>query len=370
MIKTNSAVFYQVNTPFQIQKLDLEKPRSGEVLVKMKAAGICHSDWHLVTGDTKHPLPVVPGHEGSGVVAEVGDGVNRVKPGDHVILNWAPSCGTCFFCLHHQPSLCTTYVEPIWAGTMMDGSTRFFHDGAPIYHFSSLACFSEYTVVSQECCVRVPPELPHQVGALIGCAVTTGIGSVLNTAKVKPGSKVAVFGAGGVGLSVVMGARLAGAGQIIAVDRVAGKEDLALQSGATHFVIADEATTDAIHALTGGVGVDYAFEAVGIPQVQEACFEAIRPGGTAVFVGIAPMGSQLTLPAAEITRHEKTVRGSYYGSAHTGRDFRLYADLYLTGKLQLDRLVSKTYPLEAINEAYDDMLHGEVARGVIDFSGA
>lgn len=366
-MKIQAAVFYEPRVPFKIETLDLEPPRAGEILVKVAAAGVCHSDWHLMTGATKHPLPVVPGHEGAGVVEAVGPGVTRVKPGDHVALNWAPNCGTCFYCLNDRPSLCATYIGPLWAGTMMDGTPRLSKDGQPVYHFSALACFADYTVVPQECCVLMPPAVPLTVAALIGCAVTTGVGAVLNTARVKPGSSVAVFGAGGVGLSIVLGAKLAGAATIIAVDRAPAKLEMAKQFGATHALLSDADANDAIRQLTGGRGADYVFEAIGLPAVQEQCLYAARPGGVIVLAGVSPMGSSTNLPGAIITRQEKVVMGTYYGSANTARDFPLYADLYLKGKLDLERLVSKQYPLEQINEAYADMLSGSVARGVIVF---
>lgn len=366
-MKIQAVVFYELHTPFKIETLDLDPPRTGEVLVKIAAVGVCHSDWHLMTGATRHPVPVVPGHEGAGVVEAVGPGVTRVKVGDHVALNWAPNCGVCFYCLNDRPSLCAAYVGPIWAGTMMDGTTRLSKDGQPVYHFSALAAFAEYTVVPQECCVPLRKEVPFTVAALIGCAVTTGVGAVLNTAKVRPGSSVAVFGAGGVGLSTIMGAQLAGAGRIIAVDRVEAKLEMAHSFGATDALMAGPDTNDAIRALTDGRGADYVFEAIGLPAVQEQCLDAARPGGVIVLAGISAMGSATNLPGAIITRQEKTVTGSYYGTANTARDFPLYADLYLRGKLDLERLVSKTYSLDQINEAYADMLSGALARGVIVF---
>src|SRR5258708_31045301 len=226
-MKIKAAVFYEPGVPFRVEVLDLEAPRAGEVLVKVAAVGVCHSDWHLMTGATKPPLPVVPGHEGAGVVAGVGPGVARVALGDHVALNWAPNCGKCFYCLNDRPSLCAAYVAPIWAGTMLDGSTRLSKGGRPVYHFSALACFAEHCVVPQECCVPFSKAVPLNVAALIGCAVTTGVGAVLNTARVKAGSSVAGVGAGGVGLSILMGARLGGASQIIAAGRAPGQLGLA-----------------------------------------------------------------------------------------------------------------------------------------------
>ncbi len=363
-MKIQAAVLHEVGGPFVVETLDLEPPRAGEVLVEVAAAGVCHSDWHLITGATRHELPVVAGHEGAGIVAAVGPGVTRVRPGDHVALNWAPNCGACFYCLHDRPSLCTTYIGPLWAGTMMDGTTRLSRQGKPVYHFSALACFATHTVVPEPCCVPIPAA-PLTVAALIGCAVTTGVGAVFNTAQVRPGSSVAVFGAGGVGLSILMAARLAGASQVIAVDRVAAKRDMALSFGATSFLVAGPETPAALRALTEGRGADYVFEAVGHPAVQEQCLDAARPGGLVVLVGISPMGSSTNLPGAILTRQEKTVTGSYYGSANSGRDFPLYLDLYTRGLLDLDRLITRTYGLGEINQAYADMLAGANARGVI-----
>ncbi|MFQ5570665.1 MAG: Zn-dependent alcohol dehydrogenase [Rhodothermales bacterium] len=366
-LKTRAAVLYEINQPFEIEMLDLEPPHAREVLVKMAAAGVCRSDWHLVTGATQHPLPVVPGHEGAGVVEAVGENVTRVKPGDAVILNWAPNCGSCFYCLNDRPSLCATYIEPIWGGTMMDGTPRLSSGGVSVYHFCALACFSEYTVVPEESCVPLHKDIPMAVGALIGCAVTTGVGAVLHTAQVRAGSSVAVFGAGGVGLSTILGAHLAGAYPVIAVDRVAEKEDTALELGATHFLVAGPDTLDAVRGLTEGRGADYVFDTTGVPAVQEQCLEAVRPGGLVVLAGLAPMDSATNLPGAIITRQEKTVTGSYYGSGHPARDFPRYADLYTRGLLPLDGLISKTYTLDQINDAYADLLAGKLARGVIVF---
>lgn len=366
-MQIRAALLRGVQQPFTVEKLELQPPQEGEVLVRMKATGVCHSDWHVVSGATPHPLPVVPGHEGAGIVEAVGTGVSSVRAGDHVSLNWAPSCGKCFYCLRNKPSLCQAYVEPIWAGTMIDGTTRLSINAEPVYHFSALACFAEKTVVPEVCCVPLPHDVPFNVAALIGCAVTTGVGAVLNTAKVPPGSSVAVFGAGGVGLSIVLGARLAGASQIIVVDRSVQKLEIAEGFGATQGLLANDRAVGEIRALTGGRGADYVFEAVGITTVQETCLDAARPGGVIVFAGISPVGSSTNLPGAIITRQEKTIMGSYYGTANPARDFSLYADLYQRGRLNLDRLISKTYSLNQINLAYEDMLEGRVARGVVVF---
>jgi len=359
-----AAVFREPGVPFSIEELNLAEPRSGEVRVRVKAVGICHSDWHLMTGATKHPVPVVPGHEGAGIVEAVGPDVTGLAPGDHVALNWAPSCGACFYCEKGRPSLCGTYVEPIWAGTMLDGTTRFStSDGDPVFHFSALACFAEACVVPQQCCVKMPTAVPFPIAAVIGCAVTTGVGSVLNTAGVEPGSSVAVYGVGGVGLSTVMGAKMAGATTIIAVDPLPERRQAAIELGAHHAFAAG--SPEEIRAVTQDRGADYVFEAAGIPAVQELCLEVARPGGMVVLSGISPMGSGTNLPGSVIVRQEKTIMGSYYGTAHAPRDFIRYADAYRSGELPLDRLISRTYSLDQINEAYADMLSGATSRGVI-----
>ncbi len=368
MLQTRTAVLQAVGAPIVVENLNLLPPRAGELLVKIQAAGVCHSDWHLVSGATQHPLPVALGHEGAGVVVETGAGVTRFQVGDAVCLNWAPACGDCFYCLHASPSLCETYLEPIWAGTLLDGSTRYRRpDGQPVYHYCGLGCFSDYVVVPEQSCVALPGPVPPAVAALIGCAVTTGVGAVLNTAQLRPGSSAAIFGAGGVGMSMVLGARLAGAARILVVDRAPAKAALALRLGATHFVLAGETAVEQIRALTGGRGADYTFEAVGLPEVQELCLAAARPGGTVVLAGLAPMGSSTNLPGAVLTRQEKTVKGSYYGSAHPRRDFPALAAFYREGVLDLDGLVTRTYRLEAINQAYAEMLSGEVVRSVVVF---
>ena len=223
-MKTRAAILYDLNTPFKISEIDLQIPKENEVLVKMSAVGVCHSDWHLFTGDTTHSLPVVPGHEGCGNVEEIGKNVTRVKKGDKIALNWAPNCGKCFYCIHSRPSLCEAYTELIWDGYLMDGTTRMSIDGKLLYHYCALSCLSEYAVVPEASCVKMPNEIPDDVAALIGCAVTTGVGSALNTVQISKDDTVAVLGAGGVGLSTIMGAAYAGARQIISIDIVPEKK--------------------------------------------------------------------------------------------------------------------------------------------------
>lgn len=376
-MQVQAAVLPAAGKPFQIEELTLLPPRAGEVLVQVKAAGVCHSDWHLATGDTQHPLPLVAGHEGSGVVVEVGEGVTSVSPGDHVALNWSPACGRCYYCLHGTPYLCSTYVETIWAGVLRDGETRLRRGQESVYHYCALACFADHTVVDETSCVPLPKDVPFPIAALVGCAVTTGVGAVLNTANVAPGSSLAVFGAGGVGLSAIMGGKLAGADPIVAIDRAESKREIALAFGATDFVLADDSSpldfsnpegssvVRQVRELTGSRGADCTVEAVGLPAVQELSLAAARPGGMIVLAGLSPMGTATNLPGAIITREEKTVKGSYYGSSFAPRDFPQYAEYYRRGQLDLDRMISKTYALEEINEAFAVMLQGDAARGVI-----
>ncbi len=366
-MKIRAALLLAAHQPFVIDEVELDDPRAGEVLVKIAASGVCHSDYHLISGATNHPMPVIAGHEGAGVVQSVGSGVTRVKPGDHVSLNWAPDCGHCFYCLHGKPNLCETYVGPIWAGTMLDGTTRLRWKDQTVYHFSGLATFAEYAVVPQESCVVIRQDVPLKVAALVGCAVSTGVGAALYTAQVKAGESAVIFGCGGVGLNIIQGAALCGAEKIIAVDTNPTKMEIARQFGATHTLLSSDDPIQHIRALTNGRGADHSFEAVGLPALQELAFEAVRPGGTLTLAGLSAMGSGTNLPGAVITRQEKVIKGSYYGTVNASRDFPLLLDLYVAGKLKLDELISQEYTLDQINHAYDVMLSGTTARGVIVF---
>jgi Zn-dependent alcohol dehydrogenase len=310
-------------------------------------------------------MPVVAGHEGAGIVESIGPGVTTTKPGDHVVLNWTPDCGHCFYCLRNKPNLCETYVGPIWAGTMLDGSPRLSWNSKPVYHFCGLATFATHAVVPEQSCVVTRKDVPLPVAALVGCAVATGVGAAMYTAAVRPGDSVVVFGCGGVGLSILQGAKLCGARTIIAIDKSPAKMEIARQFGATDVLMSGDDNITAVREITGGRGADHAFEAVGIPRLQEIALESIRPGGTLTIAGLSPMGTGTNLPGAVLARQEKTVKGSYYGSVHPRRDFPMLLDLYKSGQLDLDRLISKQYKLEQINQAYADMLEGSAARGVI-----
>ncbi|MEA2734725.1 MAG: alcohol dehydrogenase [Humisphaera sp.] len=364
-MKIRAAVLTAPNEPFRIEQLDLDDPHAGEVLVKVKAVGVCHSDWHLVTGATAHPMPVVPGHEGAGVVEAVGPGVDDIVVGDHVVLNWAPSCGKCFYCLRGRSNLCETYTAPIWAGTMLDGTTRLRWNDAPVYSFCGLAAFAERIVVPRQSCVAIRRDVPFDVAALVGCAVATGVGAAIYTAGVRAGESVLVLGCGGVGLNIIQGARLCGAATILGVDSRMEKIWVAKHFGAQSVVMADDDILAFVHRHTEGRGADHVFEAIGVPALQEKALAYARPGGTLTLAGLAPMDSATNFPSALLTRQEKTIRGSYYGTVLPARDFPLLLDLYKHEKLNLDDLITRRYPLEQINEAYRDMVAGELARGVV-----
>lgn len=362
-----AAVLTETNTPFRIETVDLQPPQAGEVLVKMAASGVCHSDWHIVEGLSYYPLPIICGHEGAGIVEAVGEGVTSVKPGDHATLNFRANCGDCFYCQRGKPNLCEVYTPVLRSGLQIDGTSRVSLNGEPIFVMTGLGCFAEYVVIPQEACVPIRPDVPLEVAALVGCAVSTGVGAAIYTADVRPGESVAVYGAGGVGLNIIMGAAMCGADPIIAVDTNSSKMEIAREFGATHSLYSDDTTIDEIQKLTAGRGADHVFESVGLVALQETAFAATRPGGTLTLVGLTPLGSGTNLPGSVITRTEKVIRGSFYGSVLPQRDFPIFLDLYRNGKLKLDELVTRRYRLDEINEAYQDMLTGEVARGIIVF---
>jgi len=365
-MKTRAAVLYGLNEPFVIEELDLDPPGPGEALVEMAGGGICHSDWSVVTGTIPKQLPMILGHEGSARVLEVGEGVRLVKPGDGVILSFIPDCGHCHYCTIGRPNLCDN-KQIFMDGTLSDGKPRFHLDGQPIRHFNGVSSFSHYSVVPERGCVKVDPSVPLDKAALFGCAVATGVGAVLLTARVTPGATMAVFGAGGVGLNVIQGGVVANAGRIVAVDVRAGKLEYARRFGATDTV--DASTTDpvaAIRELTGGEGVDFAFEAIGRPETMRQAFEATRKAGTAVAIGIAPKEAPISIPPQLLVYGERRLIGSFYGSTRPRADFARLVELYLDGKLQLDTLVTHEWRLEQINEAFRAMNDGEVARGIIN----
>ncbi len=366
-MQMQAAVLNEINSPFSIETVDLAPPQAGEVLVKVAAAGICHSDWHVVEGLSYFPLPIICGHEGAGIVESVGDGVTSVQPGEHVTLSFRANCGDCFYCQREKSNLCEVYSPVLRSGLMKDGSSRISRAGEPVHIMTGLGCFAEYVVIDQSAVVPIRPDVPLEVAALVGCAVSTGVGAAMYTADVRPGESVAVYGAGGVGLNIIMGAVLCGADPVIAIDTNSSKMEIAREFGASHTLYSDDNCVSEVQALTDGRGADHVFESVGLSVLQERGLEATRPGGTLTLVGLTPVGSATNLPGAVITRTEKVIRGSFYGSVNTHRDFPKFIELYRAGKLKLDELVTRRYRLDEINDAYANMLTGEVARGIIVF---
>jgi NDMA-dependent alcohol dehydrogenase len=367
-MKAQAAVLFEVGKKLELCEVQVQAPERGEVLVRMAAGGVCHSDLHVMTGHLVAPIPAVLGHEGSGVVAEVGPGVTSVKPGDHVIPLWRMSCGTCEYCSDGRPALCAEGTQVRMTGRLLDGTTRFSLAGREIKHFAGVSTFSEYSVVPERAVLKIPDSFPLDKAALLGCAVITGVGAVFNAARVKPGSSVVVFGAGGVGLNVVQGAAIAGAEKIVAVDLLDAKLAFARTFGATHTVNGAAGNpVEQVRALTGGRGVDYAFEVIGVPAVMRQAFDCLAKRGVAVVVGVAPMTTEVSVPVMSLVYEERVLTGSVYGSARPRIDLPRLIDLYEAGKLKLDELLTRRYPFREINEAYAALERGEVARSVVTF---
>ena len=361
-----AAVLYETNTPIEITELEQDPPKAGEVRVKVGAAGICASDRHVMHGTAAFPLPAVLGHEGAGTVAEVGEGVTRVKPGDRCILSFVSNCGHCRTCRTGLPNICETNLET--GGRLYDGTARLHDGGTDVYQMGKLGVFGETIVTPQQACQPIPDEVPIDVAALIGCCVTTGAGAVINNPAARPGMSVAVFGCGGVGLNVLQGARLAGASRIIAIDIHDHKLEFSYKFGATDVVNSREVDpVEAIKELTGD-GVDMAFDSFGSAEVVAGMIKALRRGGTAVAIGLVPFGEPAPIDAVEMVRGQKTLVGSYYGSASPHETFTKLVDYYLKGKLDIDGLITRHYQLEEINEGMDAIGRGEDGRGVILFS--
>jgi S-(hydroxymethyl)glutathione dehydrogenase/alcohol dehydrogenase len=366
-MKTDAAVLWRPGEPVEIVEVDLAPPGAGEVLVKMAACGVCASDLHVVDGDLPEPLPLVLGHEASGVVAEVGPGVESLAPGDHVVLVLVPSCGACAECRRGRPNFCEVGARMAATGTLVDGTSRLSLNGTTLHHFNSVSSFAGHAVVPESVAVKIRPDVPLETVALIGCAVLTGCGAVTSTAQVEEGATVAVWGCGGVGANVVQGARLAGAAQIVAVDVRSEKLELARALGATDVVQAgsDVDVVAAVQDLTGG-GPDYAFEAIGTePTIQQA-WAAAGPRGTVVVVGILPKGSMLTIDPWQFFA-EKTLKGSFLGSASVRTDVPRLVDLYAAGDLRLDELVERRIALGELPRAFERLRAGDGLRQLVVF---
>jgi S-(hydroxymethyl)glutathione dehydrogenase / alcohol dehydrogenase len=359
-----AAVLYEFNTPLRVEEVETDPPARGEVLVRFAASGVCHSDLHTVQGIHKAPLPAILGHEGAGIVEQVGEEVRSVAQGDHVIVTWLPYCGRCRFCLSGRPQLCDDLA---WsdAGLMRDGTIRFHRNGDRIHHYGSVSSFAERAVVPEQTVIPVDRSLPLTELALMGCAVMTGVGAALRTAGVRAGETVAVVGCGGVGLSVIQGARIAGASRIVAVDVVDEKLELARELGATDGVNGSRDDTVAQVLELIPEGVDHSFEALGRPQTIETAIRLAGKGGSTVLVGMAPPGATVPIDPLTMTLEERSIKGCWYGSVRPPADYPVLIDLYRRGQLRLDALVSRTCDIDGINDAFERMERGEVARTLV-----
>jgi len=354
------AVYVGDAKSLSLEQLKPNPPGPRDVIIEVRASGVCHSDLSIMRGYVPVPPGMVLGHEGAGRVVEVGGEVSRVQKGDRVIASFVPACGACWHCLREQTELCECEAE---IGMAMRGSRP---DGSPYFCMTGLGTFAETMTVNESSVVKVDTDLPDAQLALIGCGVTTGVGAALNTAKVRPGSSVAVLGCGGVGQAVIQGARIAGAGRIIAIDPQELKRKTATKLGATDVIDPSKGDpVDQVKALTGGRGADYAFEVIGLPETILTTYNLARRGGEVIIVGMARFEAQFTLPAFGIFFEEKTVRGCKYGSAQVRRDFPRFVDLIETGRLDTSAMVSKTIKLDGVNDAFRAMEAGEVIRSVI-----
>jgi S-(hydroxymethyl)glutathione dehydrogenase / alcohol dehydrogenase len=359
-----AAVLYNFGEPLKVESLELRAPGADEVVVKLGASGVCHSDLSVQQAKLPFPPPVVLGHEGAGTVEEVGKDVRHLKPGDHVVLSWVENCGRCHFCIAGHAHLC----DAMMASMMSGGELVFQKDGTHIARMAGVASFAERTVVRGNAAIKIPDDIPFDRACLVGCGVMTGVGAAVNTAKVQPGDTVAVFGCGGVGLNVIQGAVLCGASRVIAVDLSPAKLELAKTFGATDVVNGKDGNApDQIRNLTSGLGVDFAFEVIGVPAVITEAYFSLKRGGKVIVVGVPPMGEMVQIPGQMIALEEKSIVGSLYGSGNMKRDMPRLIELYQRKKLKLDELVSKRIKLEDVNAAFADMEKGAVARSVIVF---
>jgi alcohol dehydrogenase len=374
-MKIKAAVLYAMDAkppfaasrPLSIEEIDLAPPGPGEILVKIGAAGLCHSDLSVINGHRPRPMPMGLGHEAAGIVEALGQGVTDLERGDHVVLVFVPSCGHCEPCAEGRPALCEPGAAANSAGTLLSGARRLSRNGQPIHHHLGCSVFAEYATVSRRSVVRIDRELPLDEAALFGCAVLTGVGAVVNTAQVRAGSSVAIIGLGGVGLASLLGANAAGARQIVAVDLSDVKLELALALGATHaFNAGNPNCKDEIRRATGG-GVAFSFEFAGSVRALELAYGITRRGGMTVTAGLPPPSATFPLPAVNLVAEERTIKGSYIGTCVPSRDIPRYIDLYRQGKLAVNRLMSGRLELEDINGGFDLLNEGKAVRQVVVF---
>jgi NDMA-dependent alcohol dehydrogenase len=366
-VKTRAAVLWELGRDWEVTELELDPPKDHEILIRFVAAGLCHSDEHLRHGDIVPRFPIVGGHEGAGIVEEVGVGVTKVKPGDHVVCSFIPVCGQCRFCSTGQQNLCDLGAT-ILEGSMPDGTFRFHGDGKDVGAMCMLGTFAERSVISEHSVVKVDEDLPLETAVLVGCGVPTGWGSSVYAAKVGPGDTVVIYGIGGIGINAVQGAKHAGAANIVAVDPLPNKREKAEELGATHSAADGAAAQELVTRLTNGVGADKAIITVGIVDetVVEEAFNIIRKGGSVTVTGLAdPTKKTINISGALLTLFQKTIQGTLFGSANPMYDIKKMLQLYRTGDVKLDELVTTTYTLDTINQGYQDLLDGKNIRGVL-----
>jgi alcohol dehydrogenase len=362
-VTMKAAVLYETGKPLVIEEVELDEPQENEILVKLEATGVCHSDLNFMRGDTPQPLPFVPGHEGAGIVEKVGPGVTSVQPGDHVILMVLIACGKCGFCLSGRSTICQENIMIQMTGALPGGGIRLHKGDQPLHHLFGLACFAEKVVVNECSAVKIRKDVPLDVACLLGCGASTGIGAAINTANAKPGDSIAIFGLGGVGMSAVMGAKATGA-KVIALDTVDSKLEIAKGLGADHVInVTKEDPQGKIREILGD-GTDYAIEATGNADVILQALYCVRAGGLLVIAGMPAFEDTVNIPVAQFLIG-KTMTASLQGDIVPPVDIPRYIDMFMDGNLPIDKLVTRTYPLDEVNEAFEAMEKGEVIRSVI-----
>ncbi|WP_345752652.1 Zn-dependent alcohol dehydrogenase [Microbacterium rhizophilus] len=358
-------VMYDTNAPLVLEDLELDAPGPGEVLVRIEATGVCHSDVHYLTGGLPARTPIVLGHEGAGIVEEIGDGVTAIRPGDKVVLMWRPRCGECEYCLSGVPAQCALGRVHGQTNELLRGGTRLSKDGVRYHHLMGDSCFAERAVVSQESLVKIDPEVPSEIAAIVGCAVITGMGTVLNRMPDAAGKSIAIIGAGGVGLSAVIAAQLVGAAQIIVSDVVPARLEKARELGATHTIDSSrEDFASRVVEITGG-GAHYVLEAIGRGSTIRAGFDALRARGTEIVVGLGAVGDELSIPINLLVQGDRRVVGALYGSSNTPLQLPEILRLYRAGRIPLDKLLDKTFPLAEANEAIEHLRSAAIGRPIL-----
>lgn len=366
-MKFRAAVLNAIREPLAIEEIEMQALAPHDVLVRVRASGLCHTDLEVIQGSLAYPLPIVLGHEGAGIVEAVGSEVTRVARGDHVILSWNPHCGHCFYCENDQPILCEPFTRHQPRGRLLDGTIRMTRDGVPVHHYSVTSTHAEFTVVPESGAIPVPKEIPFDRACIIGCGVMTGAGAVVRKARVAAGAAVVVIGCGAVGLNAIQGARLVAAGRIIAVDVGEERLDRARRFGATDTIDATQGdTVGVVKSLTGGRGADYVFEAAGRKEVFRTAVEAVRPGGEVVWLGKVNVDEEVSFRWGSLMGERRIVRSSY-GDARPLRDFPWLAREYLRGRLMLDELITRRIRLDEINDGFASLARGEGIRTVIEF---